>query len=78
MAGSETPTLSACLPDELARTAMERAKLYGLLANLFRREPGADLLTQLRSPDFTICSARTASIWAMIFSTIRWTTSVTG
>jgi TorA maturation chaperone TorD len=50
MAGSETPTLSAWLPDELARTAMERAKLYGLLANLFRREPGADLLTQLRSP----------------------------
>ena len=31
---------------------MERSKLYGLLANLFRREPGADLLTQLRSPGF--------------------------
>ena len=31
---------------------MERAKLYGLLASLFRREPGPDLLTQLRSPGF--------------------------
>ena len=31
---------------------MERAKLYGLLANLFRREPGAELLDQLRSPQF--------------------------
>ena len=31
---------------------MERAKLYGLLANLFRREPGAELLNQLRSPGF--------------------------
>ena len=52
VAGSDTPTLPACLPDDLARTAMERAKLYGLLANLFRREPGPDLLNQLRDPGF--------------------------
>jgi len=52
VAGSDTPTLPACLPDDLARTAMERAKLYGLLANLFRSEPGPDLLNQLRSPEF--------------------------
>ncbi len=31
---------------------MERAKLYGFLANLFRREPGPELLDQLRSSGF--------------------------
>ncbi len=31
---------------------MERSRLYGLLANLFRREPDAELLHQLRSPGF--------------------------
>ncbi len=31
---------------------MERSKLYGLLANLFRREPGSELLDQLRSRGF--------------------------
>jgi TorA maturation chaperone TorD len=31
---------------------MERSKLYGLLANLFRCEPGPELLNQLRSPEF--------------------------
>ncbi len=44
--------MTAGLPDDLARTAMERSKLYGLLAGLFRKEPGRDLLTQLRSPGF--------------------------
>ena len=44
--------MTARSPDELARTAMERARLYGLLATIFRREPDADLLARLRSPEF--------------------------
>ena len=52
MASGGTRTLTPRSPDDLARTAMERAKLYGLLANLFRREPGPDLLNQLRDPGF--------------------------
>ena len=31
---------------------MERSRLYGLLASLFRREPGPELLNRLRSPGF--------------------------
>jgi TorA maturation chaperone TorD len=52
MASGGTQTLTPRLPNDLARTAMERAKLYGLLANLFRREPGSELLDQLRSRGF--------------------------
>jgi TorA maturation chaperone TorD len=52
MVGGETRSPAAALPDDLARTAMERSKLYGLLAVLFRREPNRELLSQLRSPDF--------------------------
>ena len=37
---------------DLAGTAMERARLYGLLATIFGAPPDADLLVRLRSPDF--------------------------
>lgn len=50
--GGEAQTLTPRLPNDLARTALERSKLYGLLANLFRKEPGPELLNQLRSPGF--------------------------
>jgi TorA maturation chaperone TorD len=52
VASGGTQTLTACLPNDLARTAMERAKLYGLLATVFHREPDPDLLKQLRNPGF--------------------------
>ena len=37
-------------PIDLARTAIERSKLYGLLATLFRHEPGQELIEELRRP----------------------------
>lgn len=36
---------------DLAGTAMERSRLYGLLAAVFHREPGADLLGRIKAPD---------------------------
>ena len=44
-------SLQASRPD-LARTAMERANLYGLLATIFRSQPDGDLLARLRGADF--------------------------
>ncbi len=39
-------------PDELARMAIERSRLYGLLATIFRAEPTTVLLQHLLKPDF--------------------------
>ena len=38
--------------EQAARRAMERSDLYGLLAAVFRREPTAELLRQIREPGF--------------------------
>ena len=48
-AGEQTVCVFVSPPD-LAGTAMERSKLYGLLATIFRREPTPDLLERLRTP----------------------------
>lgn len=40
-----------------AATARSRSGLYGLLAAIFRAEPGAALLRQLREPDFAALAA---------------------
>jgi len=37
--------------DELARGAVERSRLYGLLATVFRREPSQEFLSQLATPE---------------------------
>lgn len=38
--------------ENLTGTALERSWLYGLLAAVFRREPGADLLGRIKTADF--------------------------
>lgn len=46
-----TPAITTMLDlMELARTARERQSLHGLLAILFRSEPGVDLIAELRAP----------------------------
>lgn len=37
--------------DELARSAIERSRLYGLLATVFRREPSVEFLRQMKTPE---------------------------
>jgi len=41
----------------LARSAIERSRLYGLLATVFRREPPAEFLCQLKTPELVIVLA---------------------
>jgi len=43
--------------DELARSAIERSRLYGLLATVFCREPSAEFLSQLKSPEMVVALA---------------------
>jgi TorA maturation chaperone TorD len=40
--------------DELAKSAMERSRLYGLLATVFRREPSVEFLCHLRTPELIV------------------------
>ncbi len=40
--------------DELARSAIERSRLYGLLATVFRREPSAEFLCQMKTPELVV------------------------
>ena len=40
--------------DELARSAIERSRLYGLLATIFCREPSAEFLSQLKTPEMAV------------------------
>jgi TorA maturation chaperone TorD len=40
----------AATPEIMARTAIERSNLYGFLAAIYRREPSARLLRQMRQP----------------------------
>lgn len=42
---------------ELARSATERSRLYGLLATVFRREPSAEFLCQLKMPEMVVALA---------------------
>jgi putative dimethyl sulfoxide reductase chaperone len=43
--------------DELARNATERSRLYGFLATVFRREPSAEFLCQLKTPELVVALA---------------------
>ena len=43
--------------DELARSATERSRLYGLLATVFRREPSAEFLCQMKTPELVVALA---------------------
>ncbi|MHA1563996.1 MAG: TorD/DmsD family molecular chaperone [Alphaproteobacteria bacterium] len=45
-----SPT-QALARQDLAATARERSRLYGLLAAVFRQEPGAELLAKIKTPD---------------------------
>ena len=49
-----TPVISH---NELARSAMERCQLYELLATAFRREPSAEFLCHLKSPELAAAFA---------------------
>jgi len=49
-----TPTIDH---GELARSAIERSRLYGLLATVFRREPSAKFLCQLKTPELIVALA---------------------
>jgi TorA maturation chaperone TorD len=40
--------------DEFAKSAMERSRLYGLLATIFRREPSAEFLCHLKTPEAVV------------------------
>lgn len=48
---------SAVDQDELARSALERSRLYGLLATVFRREPSAEFLCQMKTPELLVALA---------------------
>ena len=50
----EAPNISH---DELARSAIERSRLYGLLATVFRREPSAEFLCQMKTPEMMVALA---------------------
>lgn len=43
--------------DELAGSAMERSRLYGLLAAVFGHEPSAEFLSQLKTPEMATALA---------------------
>ena len=43
--------------DEFAKSAMERSRLYGLLATIFRREPSAEFLCHMNSPELIVAFA---------------------
>jgi putative dimethyl sulfoxide reductase chaperone len=43
--------------NELARSALERSRLYALLATVFRREPSAEFLCQLKTPELIVAMA---------------------
>ena len=49
-----TPNISH---DEMARSAIERSRLYGLLATVFRREPSVEFLCHLRTPELIVSLA---------------------
>jgi TorA maturation chaperone TorD len=40
--------------DELAKSAMERSRLFGFLATIFRREPSAEFLCHLNTPELLV------------------------
>lgn len=40
-------------PEDLASTATQRSQLYRFLAEIFRKEPPAELLQKIRSPEIT-------------------------
>ncbi len=45
---------SAIDHDELAKSAIERSRLYGLLATAFSREPSAEFLVHLNTPELVV------------------------
>jgi len=40
--------------DELVRSAIERSRLYGLLATVFRHEPSVEFLCRLKTPELMV------------------------
>jgi len=50
-------TRAAVDQNELARSAIERSRLYGLLATVFRHEPSVEFLRQMKTPELVAALA---------------------